>query len=561
MRAAVAGGCVRSFLPWLFATVPPTALVVAHAVVAEETRWWFVARSLYWATAATVALALAASIVRWRAAATTWRGALQWGPGLALACALAAAVFMLVPPVMRVQFDETSLVNTSQTMHRVRATMMVTGAVPFDGEFVALENTIDKRPPLFPFLVSVLHDATGQRIANAFAVNGLLLAAALFLAFAFARRRLGAVAATAAPLLLLALPMTTVCATSAGFDLLAVVLFGVVLLAAHDFVAEPDDARGALFLATGVLFAQSRYESLFAFALLAGLAGFCVRRRWRPGRWTKVALVSVPTLVTPLFFLLQIARNPNFYPEAGGAPLLGGSHFVAHVGPFVGRWFWPLVGNPLPGVVAVVAVVAWAARWVHGRGRTTDLIALLPVLAVTVLALAWFSGDVREPIAWRLYLPAAFGTMLSPLLLVATFGRRVAPWLLAGALALAVVAVLGVRREETFPRLEGERVLGAVEAELARIGDDRRTLWVTTVAQHLVTTGRYALSPMAFVRQQRDVQASLRGDLRAIYLIETPLDRDLAGGFGDPRQLVPPGGAGLVFRTAGELPVAVYRLR
>ena len=61
--------------------------------------------------------------------------------------------------------------------------------------------------------------------SNAFLVNGALLAIALFLAFVAVRRQLGPVAAFAAQLLLLAVPLTAIVATSAGFELLAAVLF------------------------------------------------------------------------------------------------------------------------------------------------------------------------------------------------------------------------------------------------------------------------------------------------------------------------------------------------
>lgn len=550
------------WLPWLFAAgLPPVVLVAIHLRLVDEARWWFDARLLYWTMPVVVVFALAAGVARWRAATTPWRQALrQSWPGLALAIGLTAAVVATVPPRLRVQFDETSLVNTSQTMQRVRAAMMVTGCVFHDGGVVALENTIDKRPPLFAFLVSVLHDVAGERIANAFAVNAGLLAVALFLAWACARR-LGVAAAAAAPVLLLAVPLVVICATSAGFDLLAALLFGLALLTAADFVAQPDDVRGVAFVAAGMLFAQSRYESAFAFVLLAVLVAWRARH-WRPGLPTRLAIAACPTLVTPLALLLQIARNPNFYPEAGGGPLVSLGHFTAHVGPLLAQWFWPLFDNALPGVVAIAAVAAWVARWVRRRGDRGDLLLLAPVLAVTGVVLAWFSGDVRDAIALRLYLPLALLCALSPLLFVATFGRRCAPWLGVAALALAVWRLDGVRRDEVFPRLDGERVLAAVERQLAHIDADRRTtLWVSTIAQHLVTTGRAAMSPQTFERARDALRQHVAaGDVGAIYLVETPFDEALAGGFGDPRRLL--GGRPVVVaRETGDLPITVYRLR
>lgn len=554
------------WLPWaLVAAVGPFVLLVIRVLVVDDARWWFVARLLYWTMPVVVAAAIAAGVWRWRARSrgepaanerTRWLGALT-------AIVATAVVFTLVPPAMRVQFDETSLVNTSNTMHEKRAAMMVTSAVPFDGSLTAIENTIDKRPPLFSFFVSVLHDVGGERIANAFAVNAALLAIALFLAFEFVRPRLGLAAAFAAQLLLLAVPLTTIVATSAGFDLLATVLLGGVLLAARDFVQRPDGPRGAWFLALGLVFVQARYESLLAFAVLAMLVIWRVRGRWRPGTAEKALLAALPTAITPLLFLLEIARNPNFYPEAGGAPLVAWSHGVAHTGPLLAAWFAPQLANPLPGVVAIGAAIAWLVALTKRTVRGADAVLLLPVAAVTVVALFWFFGDVRDLLALRLYLPFAFLTALSPLLFVATFGRRLAPWLLGIAALLATLRIDAVRRGEAFPKLDAQLMLEAVETAITQSGlDAPSTLWVTTVAQHLVTTRRAAMAPLAFQNHADDVRELLaRSAIRAICVIETSRDGDLAGGFGDPRSLLARGNAATIVRVDGPMPVTVHRLR
>lgn len=553
-----------ALLAWLAAAaVLPAALVVARGACGDADRWLFEARLFYWAMPVVVGAALAAAFVRWRAATTTVRdAAARWWPGLVAAVALAGVVVLVVPPTMRVQFDETSLVNVSQNMHLQRAAAMTTGSIPFEGTVLRLENTIDKRPPLFPFLVSLLHDVTGCRVANAFALNALLLAAALFLAFAAVRERLGLTAALAAPLLLLAVPLLAVCATSAGFDLLATVLFATVLLAARDFVERPDGVRCVLLVTLGTLFAYARYESVLACAVVGGLVLWFVRGRWTLTVPARAALAAVPGLLTPLLFLLQIARSPNFYPEARGEPLVAWRHGIEHIGPFLAAWFLPSLANPLPGALASVAVVAWLARLLHRRGSRGDLLAVLPVLTTTTAALFWFFGDVRDPVALRLFLPCAAFTALSPLLLVATFGRRFAPWLLGGAALVCGLRIHQVQRGAVFPVLDGAHLLHAVEDAIANIGaDPRTTLWVTTAAQHLATVDLAALSPRSFAARASEIQQLIAGGhVRAIHVLTTPRDADLAGGFGDPQEVVARGAA-IVARTGGDVPITVYRLR
>ncbi len=556
---------LKGWIPWaIAAAVPPIVLVLVRAACTDDARWWFIAGLLYWSMPAVVLFALAAGIVRCRAASTPWRvAARRWGPGIAAAVVLTSAVFVLVPPTMRVQFDETSLVNTSLTMQRHRAAMMMVGAVPFEGSFVGLDNTIDKRPPLFSFLVSVLHDATGPRIANAFALNAMLLATVLFVAFVAVRERLGLAAAFAAQMLLLAVPLTTIVATSAGFDLLAALLFAVTLLAARDFGRQPTDTRFVAFLGAGMLFAQSRYESLFAFVLLFGLVAWRARGRWLPGSGTKAALAICPLLVTPLLFLLEIARNPNFYPEAGGVPLVGWTHFAAHIGPWLREWFRPALDDPLPGVVGIAALATWVLVASKRAWPRQDLLLLIPVFAVTGLVLCWFSGNVDDPIALRLYLPFVFFTALSPLALVGLFGRRAALWLLIAAAGLAAWRTARVADGRVFPPLAAARVVQAVEGAIGRSGADARTtLWVTTMAQHLVTTGRAAVCPRAFAARENEIgQLVAKGEVRTVCVVETPFDEVLAGGYGHPREVLGARPRQVLVRGDGDVPVTVFRLR
>jgi len=144
---------------------------------------------LYWWMPLTLALAGPCLVWRLRARSASVGLLLrEWWPIAALALAAALLVVWISPPQMRVQFDETSLVGVSQNMHLQRHAVMTTGAIPFEGQPLLLDNMVDKRPTLFAFLCSVLHDVSGYRLQNAFAVNAALLALGLFAASAAARR-------------------------------------------------------------------------------------------------------------------------------------------------------------------------------------------------------------------------------------------------------------------------------------------------------------------------------------------------------------------------------------
>ncbi|HEX5051125.1 MAG TPA: hypothetical protein VFZ65_05100 [Planctomycetota bacterium] len=546
----------------LLAALPPLALVAVRASMPDASRLAFLARLLYWTMPIVLALAVAAWLWRWRAGATSLRTAATglW-PGAVAAVLLTVAVSWLVPAEMRVQFDETSLVGCSQNMHGQRAALMTTGAVPFEGEIVPIENVVDKRPPLFAFLTSLLHDVSGYRIANAFAVNAGLLALGLLLVFAAARARLPLRAALAAPFALLAVPLTSVVATSAGFDLLAAVLFLVVLLAALDFVRQPDTVRFVALLAGGVLFAQSRYESLPALLLAGGVVLYAVRGRWRPDRGALLALAACPVLLTPLVLLLLHARDPMFYPEARGQALVSVQHFAAHLPPMLAAWFWPCIDNALPGIVAFVALPAWSWWLWRGRSSIADAVVLVPVFGVTALVLCWFFGDVHQRPALRLFLPLAWLTALAPLLWAALV-PRLGTCVLAAMVVLCGVRLHAVQRGAAFARLPIAELTDGIDAMLLQHpGDARTTLWVSTAAQHLIVEGRAALSPRSFLARQREVLDYERGGhVRTIYVLTTPLDAAMAPAFGDPAEVLARRRSVVEFRIDGPAPITVHRL-
>jgi hypothetical protein len=547
----------------LVAVVPPGAMAWwwstfdTPELKAIQAAW--LARLLYWWMPLTCVFASICLIWRLRARQLRFGGCWRvWWPGIALAILATVIVFAVSPPQMRVQFDETCLVGTSQNMHQQRLAVMTTGALPYQGQIIPVENMVDKRPTLFAFLVSLLHDVSGYRVANAFLVNGLLLALGLFLLFAAARARLGLLAGLSAPLLVLAVPLTYVVATSAGFELLATVLLVATTIAALAFVEQPGDARCAALLGVGALLVQARYESILACAILFGMAAIASFRRYRPGRWIWCLLAVCPTLVTPLFFLLQHAQDPNFTPEAGGQALVSLAHLRDHAAPCLSALFSFSPTQVLPGVVAVVAVCLWAWRvWRRAASRVDVFVVVAPI-ALTIMVLAWFYGDVNEVTALRLFLPIAW---LLPLGWLAAFtSPRMA------RLQFVVIALMcGARMSfavagDAFPQLRIATLTHELDRLVTRLPGDRgTTLWVGAPAQHLIVKGHAAVSVKTFVQMRQDIaQLQRQGDVVQIYLIATPLDRDMEPVLGSPRELLRRVPNHVVERVGGDMPITVY---
>ncbi len=558
-------------MPWwqialcgLVAVVPPVWLALVWNGLEQPREAWL-GWALYLWMPLTCAFAALCFVWRfWGRESRLLERLRDWWPGLLLAASATLIVFWVSPPQMRVQFDETSLVGVSQNMHLQGLAVMTTAAVPSQGVLVPIENMVDKRPTLFAFLVSGVHALSGYRIENAFFVNGLLLVLGLFVLFAATRARLGLYAGLSAPLLVLSVPLTCVVATSAGFELLATVLLLVATVAALAFVDRPSDARFAGFLGAGMLLAHSRYESILAVLILGVLAAALSWRRYRPGRRVWWLLAVCPTLLTPLFFLLQHAQNPNFTPEAGGQSLASFAYLIDHLGPFLAGWFGSGMESAMPGWLAIVAALLWLLRLAKRQATRVDLFAITP-LVLTVVVLAWFYGDVREQTALRLFLPLAWVSLLP--LLLSPLSRlvhipRAGVVLLAASVAICALRLPFVADGTAFPQLPIATLTTELDRLVKRLpGDPTTTLWVGVPAQHLIVKGYAAMSVNSFERMGANIgQLQRQGDITKIYLLETSLDRDMEPVFGSARKLLRQVSSRVVERIGGVMPITVYEI-
>lgn len=558
-------------MPWwqialcgLVAVVPPVWLALVWNGLEQPREAWL-GWALYLWMPLTCAFAALCFVWRfWGRESRLLERLRDWWPGLLLAASATLIVFWVSPPQMRVQFDETSLVGVSQNMHLQGLAVMTTAAVPSQGVLVPIENMVDKRPTLFAFLVSGVHALSGYRIENAFFVNGLLLVLGLFVLFAATRARLGLYAGLSAPLLVLSVPLTCVVATSAGFELLATVLLLVATVAALAFVDRPSDARFAGFLGAGMLLAHSRYESILAVLILGVLAAALSWRRYRPGRRVWWLLAVCPTLLTPLFFLLQHAQNPNFTPEAGGQSLASFAYLIDHLGPFLAGWFGSGMESAMPGWLAIVAALLWLLRLAKRQATRVDLFAITP-LVLTVVVLAWFYGDVREQTALRLFLPLAWVSLLP--LLLSPLSRlvhipRAGVVLLVASVAICALRLPFVADGTAFPQLPIATLTTELDRLVKRLpGDPTTTLWVGVPAQHLIVKGYAAMSVNSFERMGANIgQLQRQGDITKIYLLETSLDRDMESVFGSARKLLRQVPSRVVERIGGVMPITVYEI-
>lgn len=356
---------------------------------------------------------------------------------------------LTVPYTYKVLYDEFVLQCTARNLHEVREVGAMTRGYEIEGVFRGVSSYLDKRPIFFAFLVSLLHDFTGYREANAFALNAALMPAILGMLYMLARRLVNHSAACVAVVSFGAFPLLAYNATGAGMEMvnLAMLLFTVLLAALY--LDAPDEPRLAALILAAVLLAQSRYESALYIAptALVVLEGW--RRTSRP--ILPPAAILAPMLLVPYALHNDfLSGTPSLWELREGEEHRFALHYAANNFPHAFRFFYSFSGQLLNSWwigVAGIPALAWCASRLARRWRGWP-VATAPIVAVLIfggaicggllLLMFYYWGELDEPIVSRLSLPFCALVALSLASAAANLPER---WRRAG-LVLAYVGPL-----------------------------------------------------------------------------------------------------------------------
>ncbi len=354
--------------------------------------------------------ASAASSVGWR----------RLVPGV-LAAVLGAVYLQVVEPHgFKIVADEYLLSSTAKQLHEHREGAIVLRAYDFGGNFVTLNTRVDKRPLFFPFLISLLHDATGYRFENVFVLNALLGLAFTTLLFLFGRRFGGNWAGVVAVAWVCLVPLVVQNAVGAGFELLNLVMILLVALLGMRFAEQPtnDDRLSALLYAT-VLLAQVRYES----ALFVVPTGVVVAYGWwrRRAIHLPFAAFATPLLLLPVPWLQNVFKlseaSWQLKDVEGATSPFGFGYFYDNIGHALNFFFSFDGSQPNAWLLGALGILAlgFLGLLVYKQGLevlrrepadTALLITIFGLMAHTLLMLCYFWGKWDDPVIRRLSLPA-----------------------------------------------------------------------------------------------------------------------------------------------------------
>jgi hypothetical protein len=373
---------------------------------------------------------------------------------LAWTAALTLLAVLTAPYLYKVLYDEAVVQGTATTMHWHREVGSIGRAYAYDGGFQILQPYLDKRPYFFPFLVSVLHDLTGWRESNAFALNTLLLPVVLLLAYAGGRALAGHRAGLVSLVSLGAFSLLLLNATGAGLEMLNLALVLGLVVSGASYLDQPNDARLDRLVLTVILLANTRYES----SIYVGSAALIVLVGWaRAGRpilpWGALAgpLLLIPYALhnrylaaNPTLWELRDGLNERFSLDYLSANIGFARTFFFNLGPAIANSPWLTYAGAAALIGLAITVFRLHLRWADLPPAVQACIAVALGVGINlVLLLAYYWGDLSDPIVSRLSLP------LHSLLALAIGGtvgllERHLPWRLAGPAIIAALVCYGL---------------------------------------------------------------------------------------------------------------------
>ena len=328
--------------------------------------------------------------------ADAWGWVKENRAGIFIALAVTLIAGFAIHPALRVLADEANLLGTSKNFFFSKtATFTTTGKYYYDN-FWDAGVVIDRRPSLFPFLVSFVHILRGYSYTNVFLFNLIVLP--LFV--------------LAAALLVVAHPITLISARSGGFDFLAAFLAILVLRSFLDHSRAPSAERLAVLWMNLCVFAEARYETaLFLPPVLLLLLLF------RLMRWRLMRPFALIYALTPAFLLPRIWQSilrGNVPEQDPGTVTFSMNNFFTNSRDYFKTVLSPFDFHPPHSAIiialGVVGCVLWL-RWFDRRVRERDwkardikfsTLLLGWMVMQIVIVFTYFWGRSLHPAASRL---------------------------------------------------------------------------------------------------------------------------------------------------------------
>lgn len=318
----------------------------------------------------------------------------------------------------KILFDEYVLQGTAFHMHATKEIGTIIRAYDIGGTWLPIDTFLDKRPYFFAFLVSLLHDLTGYRVANAFGLNVLLAPVFLALVYWLGRTLAGRGPALFVVVLLGTMPLLGQQVSGAGMELHNLTMIALMMAVAILYLRAPSPHRLSLLVVGAVLLAQSRYESVIFIVPVAAviLVGWLRANRIFL-TWPAICapLLLVPYLwhnrvlsATPQLWQLQKGQTSRFSVDYLAGNLEGAGNFFFNFSANIpNSWYLSMLGTAA-AVWSLLSAWRWARSPDSGpiRAETFVLIAFGGGIAANLgLLMFYYWSRLDDIMASRFALP------------------------------------------------------------------------------------------------------------------------------------------------------------
>lgn len=346
----------------------------------------------------------------------TKRNVVQWLTahrcGLLTTAGVSLLVLLAVQPAYRVLADEANLVGVSRNLFYQRTANFATMGKWYFENFWTLSLATDRRPALFPYLVSLLHVLRGYHPENAFHLNAVLFVVFVFASYRIAKKFGGELFGLATCVLVACNPNTIIAARSAGFDLLSTLMLLTVFKGFAEFSTEASPRRLALLALQLCMLAHVRYEG---WALVLATAGVLLLTRMVQRehiRGYAYLYAFMPVFLLPRYW--QTVAKANDAEQPLSATLFSLRNFGQNSVEYLGVLKHPLdINGPHSPVLMFLAAIgcgllAWKASGITRRTLTTPafrcgLLAIALIGAETAISFSYMWGKSLHPSSCRLF--------------------------------------------------------------------------------------------------------------------------------------------------------------
>lgn len=417
-------------------------------------------------------------------------------PGLLIAAAVTVVAALAVEPALRVLSDEANLVGTSKNFFASKtATFTVSGKNYYDS-YWDIDVAIDRRPTLFPFLVSLVHAVCGYSYRNVFVFNLLVLPAFVLVSYRLAKSLAGETFGIVASLLVLAHPIALISVRSGGFDFFATFFALFVLKSLLDYTRDATPEKLAILWMNLCLFAEIRYETcLFIPPIVALLLV------WRMFTGSTLRPYAFVYALTPVYFLPRIWQSilrGNIPEQEPGTVTFSVENFLNNAREYFEPVLSPFKAHPAHSALLIALGVVGCVFWLSGLLRLLRagdwkapelrfaVFVTVWMLLQTIISFTYVWGRAQYPSAARLVLTFdTFFAFAAAWVLTRSLSRfsfrPFTPVLLAGAILLMHVPVAAQHR--MLNRLTQTRESATTWSFFERL-QEKRILIVTDRPNH-----------------------------------------------------------------------------